>query len=295
MTLRTCASWLASQATSRYGLSAHVTALPEHTVTTPGAWPDEHRGTMALRWNARTLRAVLAVACALLIAVGSAAPAGAASKKNKGKGDRIYTVTRGPCRIDKLPKGASHQWTPAGESIVHKVRYGQGLQEIAWSYGFKGDDAYHRLWDANPQLQATWLERSGITIRIPACGAELTRRKLPKPPPPPEPEAEETAAEADGGSADPAPDPEPEQAAAVPSGGVWDKLAQCESGGNWSINTGNGYYGGLQFSASSWAAVGGSGLPHEHSREEQIKRGEMLQAQQGWGAWPSCAAQLGLL
>jgi len=252
---------------------------------------------MALRWNARTLRAVLAVACALLVAVGSAAPAGAASKKSKDA--RTYTVTQGPCRIDKMPKGASHQWTPAGESIVHRVRYGQGLQEIAWSYGFKGDEAYHRLWDANPQLEATWLERSGITIRIPACGAELQQRKLPKPPPPPPDPEPEQAEDPDDGGADPAPAPEPEpapeQAAAVPSGSVWDKLAQCESGGDWSINTGNGYYGGLQFSASSWAAVGGSGLPHQHSREEQIKRGELLQAQQGWGAWPSCAAKLGLL
>jgi resuscitation-promoting factor RpfA len=74
----------------------------------------------------------------------------------------------------------------------------------------------------------------------------------------------------------------------------WDAIAQCESGGNWSINTGNGYYGGLQFSESSWQAVGGSGLPHQHSREEQIKRGKILQSQQGWGAWPSCSAQLGL-
>lgn len=253
---------------------------------------------MALRWNGRTLRAFLAVACAVLIAVTSAAPAGAAPKKNKHKGDRTYAVSQGPCRIDKMPKGASHQWTPAGESIVHKVRYGQGLQEIAWSYGFKGDNAYRRLWDANPQLKATWLERPGITIRIPACGATLQRRKLPKlPKPEPEPDPEpETTADDDGGSSTaPAPEPEPEQAAAVPSGSVWDELAQCESGGNWSINTGNGYYGGLQFSASSWAAVGGSGLPHEHSREEQIKRGEILQSQQGWGAWPSCAAQLGLL
>ncbi|GAB2691764.1 ubiquitin-like domain-containing protein [Thalassiella azotivora] len=80
----------------------------------------------------------------------------------------------------------------------------------------------------------------------------------------------------------------------VPDGSVWDRLAQCESGGNWQINTGNGYYGGLQFSASSWRAVGGTGLPHEHSREVQIQMGERLQARQGWGAWPSCSAKLGL-
>ena len=75
---------------------------------------------------------------------------------------------------------------------------------------------------------------------------------------------------------------------------VWDRLARCESGGNWSINTGNGYYGGLQFSLASWRAVGGSGYPHNASREEQIKRGKKLRAAQGWGAWPACTRKLGL-
>ena len=75
---------------------------------------------------------------------------------------------------------------------------------------------------------------------------------------------------------------------------VWDALARCESGGNWAINTGNGYYGGLQFSASTWHSVGGTGLPHQHSREEQIRRGQILQSRAGWGQWPHCSAQLGL-
>lgn len=83
-------------------------------------------------------------------------------------------------------------------------------------------------------------------------------------------------------------------APAVGGGSVWDALAQCESGGNWAINTGNGYYGGLQFSASSWHAVGGTGLPHQASRETQIAMGERLRAAQGWGAWPACSRKLGL-
>ena len=74
---------------------------------------------------------------------------------------------------------------------------------------------------------------------------------------------------------------------------VWDDLAMCESGGNWSINTGNGYYGGLQFALRSWRAVGGSGYPHHHSREEQIYRAEKLLEIQGWGAWPACSLKLG--
>lgn len=252
---------------------------------------------MSLRWNGRMLRVVLAVVAALAVMMASVVPAAAEGKKK----NRRYTVNRGPCKIEKLPKGASHQWTPAGESVVHRVRYGQGLQGIAHSYGFKGDTAFRRLFDANPQLERPWLDRPGMTIRIPTCDSELRRRKLPKPPPPPEPEPEETApspdeSTSDGGGSAPeeAPAPQPEQATAVPSGSVWDSLAECESGGDWSINTGNGYYGGLQFSAGSWAAVGGSGLPHQHSRAEQIKRAELLKAQQGWGAWPACSAKLGL-
>ncbi len=79
------------------------------------------------------------------------------------------------------------------------------------------------------------------------------------------------------------------------SSATWDALAECESSGNWHINTGNGYYGGLQFSLSSWQAVGGPpGLPSEHSRETQIQMGIRLYEAQGWGAWPACTAELGL-
>ena len=75
---------------------------------------------------------------------------------------------------------------------------------------------------------------------------------------------------------------------------AWDALAQCESGGNWSINTGNGYHGGLQFSQSSWNAAGGSGSPAAASKAEQIRVAENLLQMQGWGAWPSCNQKLGL-
>ena len=73
--------------------------------------------------------------------------------------------------------------------------------------------------------------------------------------------------------------------------GVWDKIAACESGGNWHINTGNGYYGGLQFSAATWRSVGGPGLPHENSREVQIKYAKILQARSGWGQWGCAGAR----
>ena len=85
--------------------------------------------------------------------------------------------------------------------------------------------------------------------------------------------------------------------AAVPAtapASTWDSLAQCESGGNWGINTGNGYAGGLQFSPGTWAAYGGTGSAANASREQQIAVAEKVQAGQGWGAWPACAAKLGL-
>jgi uncharacterized protein YabE (DUF348 family) len=76
---------------------------------------------------------------------------------------------------------------------------------------------------------------------------------------------------------------------------VWDRLAQCESGGNWATNTGNGYYGGLQFSLGTWHAYGGSGLPSNASRETQIAIATKVRnASGGYGAWPACAASLGL-
>ncbi|MEU8524637.1 MULTISPECIES: transglycosylase family protein [Streptomyces] len=75
----------------------------------------------------------------------------------------------------------------------------------------------------------------------------------------------------------------------------WDAVAQCESGGDWSINTGNGYYGGLQFSASTWAAYGGTAYAataDQASKSQQIQIAEKVLAGQGKGAWPSCGVGL---
>jgi hypothetical protein len=109
------------------------------------------------------------------------------------------------------------------------------------------------------------------------------------PPPPPAP------------APAPAPAPEPvyesAPAPAVSGDSVWDALAQCESGGNWSINTGNGFYGGIQFMHQTWVNMGGrqyAEYPHEASREQQIEVATRLQAQYGWGQWPACTSKLGL-
>ena len=73
---------------------------------------------------------------------------------------------------------------------------------------------------------------------------------------------------------------------------AWDRIAACESGGNWAANTGNGYYGGLQFSLGTWQAYGGSGRPDQNSREQQIAVAERVRAAEGgYGAWPVCGAR----
>ena len=73
----------------------------------------------------------------------------------------------------------------------------------------------------------------------------------------------------------------------------WDAIAQCESGGNWAINTGNGYYGGLQFKLSTWRANGGVGNPANATREQQIAVAERVLVSQGIGAWPVCGKRAG--
>jgi hypothetical protein len=73
----------------------------------------------------------------------------------------------------------------------------------------------------------------------------------------------------------------------------WDAIAQCESGGNWGANTGNGFYGGLQFSPATWASNGGMGAPNEASRAEQIRVARNVLRTQGIGAWPVCGGPAG--
>ncbi|MEV0709668.1 transglycosylase family protein [Nocardia aurea] len=83
----------------------------------------------------------------------------------------------------------------------------------------------------------------------------------------------------------------------VRDGAIWDALARCESTGNWAINTGNGYYGGIQFDQSTWERQGGTRYAPRAdlaTREEQIAIAEVTRARQGWGAWPACTGRLGL-
>jgi len=99
-------------------------------------------------------------------------------------------------------------------------------------------------------------------------------------------------------AAPPPPPPPPSGGGGSVGAGVWDRLAGCESGGNWSINTGNGYYGGLQFSYGTWLAYGGGAYGETAnlaSRDQQIAVAERLRADSGFYPWPACARKLGLI
>lgn len=172
--------------------------------------------------------------------------------------------------------------TTTSKKPNHKVKVAPGdtLAAIAGRH----HTTYVRLYNANPEITDPDLIFPGEILRIPTAHEQLPNRLKPARPAAPGPSV------AAAKSVTPAPRP----AAHAPAGGVWNALAQCESGGNWAANTGNGFYGGLQFTLSSWQAVGGSGYPNQASASEQIARAQILQARQGWSAWPACSAKLGL-
>jgi hypothetical protein len=180
--------------------------------------------------------------------------------------------------------------TPAKHQKVTKVtiKEGENLSKIAGKY----KTTWRRLFDANKSIKDPDVVNPGERIRIPDKKEKLKHRLLPE---------EKATPLTDPTQADyskPTASSPVQHFSAPASGGVWDRLAACESGGNWAINTGNGYYGGLQFSASTWISNGGGAyapLPNLATREQQIAIGSKLQAARGWSPWPACAASLGLL
>jgi hypothetical protein len=88
--------------------------------------------------------------------------------------------------------------------------------------------------------------------------------------------------------------PRPAPAAAPVTGDVWAQLRQCESGGRYDINTGNGYYGAYQFLLSTWNRLGYPGYPHQAPPEVQDEAAQKLQARSGWGQWPACSRRIGV-
>lgn len=179
--------------------------------------------------------------------------------------------------IESIPVEATQvQAAVEPTPVVVVVQPGDSLTKIAGENG----TTFKRLFDANTEIVDPNILITGQQIRVPLPDEQLVERALPAP----KPVAIQSALAS----------PIASNAPAVANGSVWDSLAACESGGRWNINTGNGYYGGLQFSLSTWRAVGGSGLPSDNTREEQIARAEILLARSGWGQWPACTSKLGL-
>ena len=165
----------------------------------------------------------------------------------------------------------------------HLVKAGETLVEIAKAAKLP---SWRPIYDLNTSIQHPDLIYPGQKLVIPAKGEQVKHRPLPGPGIYRLPEQDRSPVRTQ--------QPASSQRSAAVGGSVWDRLAQCESGGNWATNTGNGYSGGLQFSPGTWRANGGSGSPHSASRAEQIRVAQRVLASQGWGAWPSCSARLGL-
>lgn len=174
--------------------------------------------------------------------------------------------------------------------VVHVVEPGESLAGIAAQHGMDEPGGWRRLFDANPDVADPNRIAPGDELRVPHPGEDLERRELPAvattapPSPAPSPGEPDTATAEDVTTTEPEP-------------GVWDSLAQCESNGDWSADTGNGYHGGLQFHPQTWSAYGGqqyAAYAHQATREQQIAVAERVLASQGWGAWPACARRLGL-
>ena len=170
------------------------------------------------------------------------------------------------------------------------VKQGDSLSKIAKKAKLS---SWRPVWDLNKTIKHPNLIYPGQKLLIPAKGEKVKHRPLPALAVTRVVSQEQPAATSSSGSRRST----VTRSASAPAGGgggVWDRLAQCESGGNWGINTGNGYSGGLQFAPGTWRANGGSGSAHNASRAEQIRVAERVRASQGWGAWPACSAKLGL-
>jgi LysM repeat protein len=209
------------------------------------------------------LSAVLGLSAAVLVSA-FALPA---------RAEAVPAVQRGKTKIvATAQRGRKH----------HVVKQGDSLVKIAKEAKLP---SWRPIYDLNKSVQHPDLIYPGQKLVIPAKGEKVKHRPLPAPAVYRLPSQERSGA--------PASSVRPTRSAAV-GGSVWDRLAQCESGGNWGTNTGNGYSGGLQFAPGTWRANGGSGSAHDASRAEQIRVAQRVQASQGWGAWPACAARLGL-
>lgn len=181
---------------------------------------------------------------------------------------------------------SSGQAPPRGEKQATNstvtVKSGDTLSSIAADH----KTTYLRLFDANPSLSNPDLIYPGDKIKIPRAGQKLPSRQLPA-----------TVAVSGPATTYISYAPTVNRLNYATGNTVWDRLASCESGGNWATNTGNGFYGGLQFDYGTWLSNGGGKYAPRAdlaSRTQQIAIASKVQASRGWGPWPACSASLAL-
>ncbi len=167
-----------------------------------------------------------------------------------------------------------------GKKVV-TIKNGDTLTKIAKD----NKTTVERLFDANTKVKDPDIIHPGDKIRIPNKDEKLAHRELP---------SIQAVATSTYSNYSYSYSSQPKARISNAGGSNWDKLAACESGGNWSINTGNGYSGGLQFSQGTWTSNGGKGSPHTASKAEQIRVAENLRSTRGYSPWPACSAKLGL-
>ena len=237
---------------------------------------------------ARTHAHQLARTARLSVVTGLGAAVLASAFALPASAEPVNAVQRGPAKI------VAAQTDQKRKKVT--VKQGDSLSKIAKKAKLS---SWRPVWDLNKKIKHPNLIYPGQKLLLPAKGEKVKHRPLPALAVTRVVSSERSAAPATRSVA-PATSGSSRRstatrsAAAPASGSVWDRLAQCESGGNWGINTGNGYSGGLQFAQGTWRANGGSGSAHNASRAEQIRVAERVRASQGWGAWPACSAKLGL-
>jgi LysM repeat protein len=192
--------------------------------------------------------------------------------------DPVHAVQRGPAKIVAAQS--------AQKRTKVTVKQGDTLSKLAKKAKLA---SWRPIWDLNKKIKHPNLIYPGQKLVIPAKGEKIKHRPLPALAVTRTVSVERSAAPAVARRSTVT-----RSGAAAAAGRGGAPRAQCESGGNWSINTGNGYSGGLQFSAGTWRANGGTGSASNASRAEQIRVAERVRASQGWGAWPACSARLGL-
>lgn len=180
---------------------------------------------------------------------------------------------------------------PGAEKVEVVIDPGDTLDGVAKEH----QTTYKRLFDANVSIADPDLIYPGDKVRVPSADEQIAERELPvaapkQPVAQPAPAPKSAPVKRYIKPIVPAP-------ATVSNGSAWDRLAQCESGGNWSINTGNGYYGGVQFDRGTWLGNGGGAYAptaNLATKEQQIAIASKVQAARGWSPWPACSAKLGL-